>query len=137
MMVTRALLRSIRNDLPMSFTIRQLGDKGPYAKSVEGRLRFQCPHCGETLVCVNPRNNLAHCFGCKINLNNIDLLLKLGYDFREAVITLQRMLVLYHEKKSAQKLIFDPPESVERKAASPESIGPVLRRELGNRGVHD
>ena len=40
---------------------------------------------------VNPRNNLAHCFGCCKNLNNIDLLLTLGYDFKTAVSILTRM----------------------------------------------
>jgi DNA primase len=43
------------------------------------------------LATVNPRNNLAHCFGCKKNLNNIDLLLTLGYDFKTAVSILVRM----------------------------------------------
>ena len=41
---------------------------------------------------VNPRNNLAHCFNCKKNLNNIDLLMTLGYDFRTAVAILQQLL---------------------------------------------
>ena len=43
------------------------------------------------LATVNPRNNLAHCFGCKKNLNNIDLLMTLGYDFKSAVSILLRM----------------------------------------------
>ncbi len=30
---------------------------------------------------VNPRNNLAHCFSCGRNFNNIDLLMTQGYDF--------------------------------------------------------
>ena len=37
------------------------------------------------------RNNLAHCFGCQKNLNNIDLLMTLGYDFKSAVTILTRM----------------------------------------------
>ena len=47
----------------------------------EGYFRFLCPHCGEMRATVNPKNNLAHCFSCKKNLNNIDLLLKLDYPF--------------------------------------------------------
>jgi DNA primase len=43
------------------------------------------------LATVNPRNNLAHCFGCNKNLNNIDLLLTMGYDFKSAVSILTRM----------------------------------------------
>jgi len=41
---------------------------------------------------VNPRNNLAHCFGCRRNCNNIDLLLTCGYDFVAAVAILQGWL---------------------------------------------
>ncbi len=41
---------------------------------------------------VNPRNNLAHCFCCQKNLNNIDLLMPLEYDFRSAVTLLERWL---------------------------------------------
>ena len=40
----------------------------------------------------DPRNNMAHCFRCQRNLNNIDLLLTLGYDFRTAVAILKRWL---------------------------------------------
>lgn len=91
-MITRELLRHLRNDLPMSVTIAALGTDGPPAKRSEGRFRFLCPHCREMLATVNPRNNLAHCFGCKKNLNNIDLLMALGYDFKSAVTILVRML---------------------------------------------
>jgi hypothetical protein len=41
---------------------------------------------------VNPRNNLAHRFTCKKNLNNIDLLMTLDYSFRDTVAVLERML---------------------------------------------
>ena len=47
---------------------------------------------------VNPRNNLAHCFGCLKNLNNIDLLLTLGYDFKTAVGVLQNLLNRYEAR---------------------------------------
>ena len=75
----------------MPVTIAALGTDGPPAKRSEGRFRFLCPHCREMLATVNPRNNLAHCFGCTRNLNNIDLLLTLGYDFKTAVSILVRM----------------------------------------------
>jgi DNA primase len=91
-MTDNDLLRRIRNDLPMPVTIAALGPDGPPSKRSEGQYRFLCPHCGEMLATVNPRNNLAHCFGCGTNLNNIDLLMKLGYDFRSAVAILKRWL---------------------------------------------
>ena len=84
-MLSADLLRRLRNDLPMPVTIAALGREGPPAKMSEGYFRFLCPHCGEMRATVNPRTNLAHCFCCKKNLNNIDLLLTLDYDFCLAV----------------------------------------------------
>jgi DNA primase len=49
---------------------------------------------------VNLRNNLAHCFCCKKNLNNIDLLMTLDYDFRSAVFVLQRWLDHYQAEQA-------------------------------------
>ena len=72
-MISAELLRRLRNDLPMPVTIAALGREGPPAKMSEGYLRFLCPHCGEMRATVNPRNNLAHCFTCQKNMNNIDL----------------------------------------------------------------
>ncbi len=85
-MIAVDLLRRLRNNLPMPVTIAALGRDGPPAKMSEGHFRFLCPHCGEMRATVNPRNNLAHCFHCQKNLNNIDLLITLGYDFREPAI---------------------------------------------------
>jgi hypothetical protein len=65
----------------------------------EGHFRFICPHCGEMRATVNPRNNLAHCFCCQKNLNNIDLLITAGYDFLDAVALLQRWLTQYEAQK--------------------------------------
>jgi hypothetical protein len=91
-MAAAELLRRLRNDLPMAFTIAALGRDGPPSKLRDGRFCFLCPHCNEMLAYVNPRNNLAHCFHCNTNLNNIDLMLKLGYDFPAAVTLLERWL---------------------------------------------
>jgi hypothetical protein len=84
-MIDADLLRRLRNDLPMPATIAALGREGPPAKMSEGYFRFVCARCGEMRATVNPRNNLAHCFGCKKNVNNIDLLIELEYDFVSAV----------------------------------------------------
>jgi hypothetical protein len=51
---------------------------------------------------VNPRNNLSQCFCCQHNLNNIDLLITLGYDFRSAVCFLEGWLQEY-QAGQAQK----------------------------------
>ena len=91
-MITKELLRAIRNDLPMKLTIVRLGRHGPIAKQSDGYFRFQCPSCSELRATVNPRNNLAHCFSCGENFNNIDLMIIQGYDFVVAVDILKNWL---------------------------------------------
>ena len=102
-MIDADLLRRIRNDLPMPVTIAALGCDGPPSKMSEGYFRFLCPHCGEMCATVNPRNNLAHCFHCAKNLNNIDLLMTLGYDFKTAVVVLERLLERFEERLPKKK----------------------------------
>ena len=97
------LLRRLRNDLPMRVTIAALGRDGPPSKIRDGRFVFLCPWCGEMLAAVNPRNNLAHCFGCGKNFNNLDLLLALDYDFPSAVARLERWLNQYQARRSKNK----------------------------------
>ena len=91
-MINKELLRAIRNDLPMKLTIVRLGRHGPIAKQSDGYFRFQCPSCSELRATVNPRNNLAHCFSCGENFNNIDLMIIQGYDFVVAVDILKNWL---------------------------------------------
>ena len=86
----------------MPVTIAALGREGPPAKMSEGYFRFLCPRCGEMRATVNPRNNLAHCFCCQQNLNNIDLLIALDYDFRAAVTLLERWLEQYQAQAKKQ-----------------------------------
>ena len=133
-MITRDLLRSLRNDLPMSYTIQQLGDKAPSSKYAEGRFRFICHHCGELLASVNPRNNLAHCFCCGKNINNIDLLLHIGYGFREAVETLQKWLLLYNREKIGPKNASRPAGCIQKRENNPELLGSIIRHEFENHG---
>jgi DNA primase len=93
-------LRRVRNELPMWAVIAALDRAGPPSKVRDGRFVFLCPWCGEMLVAVNPRNNLAHCFGCGKNFNNIDLLLTLDYEFRAAVEQLEDWLEQYRVQRS-------------------------------------
>lgn len=98
-MIPPEKLRSIRNDLPMHITIARLGRRGPPGKMIEGYFRFLCPRCCEMQATVNPRNNLAHCFHCGQNYNNIDLLLEYEYDFLSAVDLLDNWLI-QHQRNS-------------------------------------
>jgi DNA primase len=102
-MIPADLLRRIRNDLPMAVTIAALGRDGLPSKRRDGRFTFLCPHCGEMLAYVNPNNNLAHCFACLQNLNNIDLLRVLGHDFFSAVARLERWLKQYQAQRPRNK----------------------------------
>lgn len=99
-MYSADLLRRVRNELPMWAVIAALDRDGPPSKVRDGRFVFLCPRCGEMLVAVNPRNNLAHCFGCGTNLNNIDLMLACDYDFRSAVAHLEAWLEKYLSQRS-------------------------------------
>ena len=128
-MITRPLLRSLRNDLPMPFTFRLLGDRAPYAKTVEGRFRFVCPHCGDLNAVLNPRNNLAHCFNCRANINNIDLLIALGHTFRDAVEILQQHLRQYRWEQARPKPAQAAPPP-RRENQGPRLIGEILRQEF-------
>jgi hypothetical protein len=94
-MISANLLRRIRNDLPMPITMAALGNQAPPSKMSEGYFRFLCPNCGEMKATVNPKNNLAHCFCCGQNFNNIDLLIQLGSNFRSAVAQLEQWLLRY------------------------------------------
>jgi hypothetical protein len=98
-MIDAELLRRIRNDLPMAVTIAALGRDGPPSKLRDGRFVFLCPRCNEMLAAVNPRNNLAHCFACRRNLNNIDLLRQLGHNFLSAVALLEQWLDKYQAQR--------------------------------------
>jgi hypothetical protein len=108
-MISADLLRRLRNDLPMPVTIAALGRAAPPSKISEGYFRFLCPRCGEMRATVNPRNNLAHCFCCQQNLNNIDLLLTLDYDFLSAVTLLQGWLHQYQARQATKKTPTPPP----------------------------
>lgn len=101
--ISKELLRRLRNDLPMAVTIAALGRQGPPSKMSEGYFRFLCPACGEMRATVNPRTNLAHCFACQKNTNNIDLLIALDYDFRAAVALLERLLNEHQAARSDPK----------------------------------
>lgn len=78
-----ALLRRLRNDIPVAWLIEQLGWP---CKRREGRFVFVCPCCNEMESGVNPRTNLGRCFHCERNFNPIDFTMcAWKCDFRVAV----------------------------------------------------
>jgi predicted RNA-binding Zn-ribbon protein involved in translation (DUF1610 family) len=51
-------------------------------KQSEGFFRFLCPICGEFQTATMKKTNLARCFRCKKNFNNIDMVMlckKIGF----------------------------------------------------------
>ena len=72
-----------------------------------GTAHGTCLSCGMLLVgelraTVNRRTNLAHCFCCGSNFNNIDLLMSLDYDFLSAVELLEHWL-RGHQRRTPAK----------------------------------
>ena len=68
-------LRKIRNNIKISFVINVIL-KIQY-KSSDGYFRFKCPICNSFDTAVNEKTNLARCFKCKQNFNNIDIVMKI------------------------------------------------------------
>lgn len=100
-MYSKSLLWDLRTNLPMLQVLSKLEDQLciPYKES-EGFIRFLCLNCKEIQATINPKNNLSHCFCCGQNLNNIDLLIRNGYNFSESVEIL--MVLLEEFKKGRQ-----------------------------------
>ncbi len=70
---SKALLRALRNDIPISQLIADIL-KVSYKVS-EGYFRFLCPLCREFNTATNPETNLARCFRCRENFNPIDFVM--------------------------------------------------------------
>lgn len=88
---SHALLRSLRNDIPIDDVIRLHLDL--VWKEREGYLRFLCPHCSEFHTATNPQTNLARCFRCCVNFNPIDMVMAVeGCAFVDAVKILVPLL---------------------------------------------
>jgi predicted RNA-binding Zn-ribbon protein involved in translation (DUF1610 family) len=83
------LLRSLRNDLPISRVLQVLSVP---LKTSEGYLRFLCPHCGDFNTATKSDTNLARCFRCEQNFNPIDLVMAVKrINFVDAVEFLLRL----------------------------------------------
>jgi DNA primase len=63
---------------------------------------------------VNPKNNLAHCFCCDENTNNIDLMMLRGHDFLGAVRLLKNWLDQYRQDVGLPTQSATPPPSQDK-----------------------
>ena len=85
-----ALLRRLRNEIPIDVLIQHLGWP---ARTHQGRFEFVCPCCGERQSDVKHDTNLGRCFRCKTNFNPIDFTIRANdCDFVEAVEFLTPLL---------------------------------------------
>jgi len=95
------LLFQLRNDIPVDHLI-QKGLRIP-TKHLQGRFRFQCPACQQFDTATNPKTNLARCFSCQRNFNNIDLVILVrSVSFVDAVKRLTAYHNRFFQKKTAQ-----------------------------------
>lgn len=122
-MFNKDLLWDLRTNLPMEFVLKNLKSilEIPYKMS-EGFLRFLCPNCHEMNATVNPKNNMAHCFCCKKNFNNIDLLIVKGVSFKTSVMILCGLWDTFQQKMPS-------PAATEprRYSTQPTKLGEILR----------
>jgi len=82
-------LFAIRNHIPIKTVIADI--LGMASKISQGTFRFQCPLCTKFNTAVNPRTNLARCFGCEKNFNPIDIVMVVrNISFVQAVNLLKK-----------------------------------------------
>ena len=71
--LSKDYLRTVRNKIKINQVIAGI-IKLDYRTS-DGYFRFCCPICARFNTAVNSKTNLARCFDCKKNFNNIDIVM--------------------------------------------------------------
>jgi hypothetical protein len=118
MAYSRHELFVLRNRIPIAGLIEKLGIP---AKMSEGCFRFCCPVCRKCNTGVNPRTNLARCFGCETNYNTIDLVMLVKrLDFNRSIKFLKS---IYNQQN---KPAATSPSGNDAAAGMPEAIGHIL-----------
>lgn len=99
MSYSKSLLHRIRNNIPIKDIITDILDINH--KSNEGQLIFLCPKCSDMHTGINKKVNLARCFRCRKNYNNIDLMMEFkNMDFKKSVNYFIKLLPYYEHKKN-------------------------------------
>jgi hypothetical protein len=89
--LNKSNLRKLRNEIPIARVIAQLLELPSLMD--EETFRFKCPICSSFHTATHSVTNLARCFACKRNFNNIDLVIMVKQvSFLDSVSLLQRML---------------------------------------------
>lgn len=85
------LLFQIRNNIKVQDVLKYLLKQKMLAQN--STTKFQCPHCKQWNTGINNKVNLARCFECQRNFNNIDLVMIFHQcSFVQAVTFLQDVL---------------------------------------------
>ncbi len=134
-------LYTLRNDINVQVLIEQTL-RIP-SRITEGCFRFLCPLCNGYDTAVNPKTNLARCFGCEKNFNTIDLVMVVRQaDFVHSVKFLQSIHQKddqgqnHHDRKaiSASNLKgqgrINPKTPAAKSEKRPLPIGEILDRVL-------
>lgn len=89
-------LYRIRNDISIPYLLEHVL-RYPCRQS-QGYFRFICPKCLEYNTSVNTKNNLARCFTCQKNFNNIDLVMQIkDMPFTKSILFLHSFLPKQHQ----------------------------------------
>ena len=124
-------LFAIRNHIPIKTVIADI--LGMASKISQGTFRFQCPLCTKFNTAVNPRTNMARCFGCEKNFNPIDIVMVVrNISFVQTVNLLKKYKKTppYNRNQDYQDTALcinaDPSVNSREKTKNPIAIGDML-----------
>ncbi|MBW2097050.1 MAG: DNA primase [Deltaproteobacteria bacterium] len=110
-------LYALRNQIPVAILIEKV--LGIPTRTSEGVFRFLCPLCNGYNTAVNPKTNLARCFGCQKNFNTIDLVMVVK---KTNFVNTIRFLENYRTSMPTHS----EPELVKEGSHHPQHLGDIL-----------
>lgn len=95
---SKEFLFKVRNSINLEAVISEVLEIHSFTEN--GIFRFRCSNCRTLSATVNSKNNLARCFSCCKNFNNIDLVIKeKNIKFKSAVDLLVKFQKNEHSNK--------------------------------------
>jgi len=111
-------LYALRNQIPVAILIEK--GLGIPSRTTEGLFRFLCPLCHGFNTAVNPKTNLARCFGCQKNFNTIDLVMLVK---KTSFVNTIHFLEHYRANMPAHP----EPDLVKDSSHHPQHLGDILK----------
>lgn len=110
---SKEFLFKVRNSINLEAVISEVLEIHSFTEN--GIFRFRCSNCRTLSAAVNSKNNLARCFSCCKNFNNIDLVIKeKNINFKSAV----DLLVKFQINKNTPTKSNDTMQLVQKLAVS-------------------